>query len=182
MNKEKKIKWLKQALEMQGVSISKSITTRIVATYDKLLIKKGKFNIKDISKIEIAVEKEFPRDDVTYTYQPDLTEYKLEQYKDALVGKLPNRRITIIRRKLASSNINSIEKIGNYVLTKRLLILTEEEKKKIVDSKQGELISRSHSKYCVWENMLNYSDDAVHFFVEYSKIMGGLTPLESKKK
>jgi len=177
MKRKVKVKRLKQALELQGIELTKSVASRIVDTYDKLLIKKGKFNIKDISKIEIAIEKEFPKENsVTYTYESDASEGVLTKYKDALHYKLLNRRATIIRRELNTININSMATVGNYVITKRLLILTEEEKQKIISSKQGELSFRPYSKYCIWENVTNYSDEMISFFATYYKTMHELIP------
>ena len=177
MKKKKILKYTKSALSIQGIKINKRFLSIIIDTYKGVIRKGGSFNIRDIAKIETKYKKE-----EVYTYNKINGGNRL--YKDGIISKLKNRRVTIIRQFL-DEGINSTEKkISNVLITKRLLILTDKEKEEL-NKKLGvfsRLISRPHSKYCIWIKEGYYSDESLNVISEYAGIMDSLIPREEENK
>ena len=59
MQDKEKIIYLKLALRMQGINLEDKMIHRIIKTYDKVLIKKGDTDLKDIASIEGFIQETY---------------------------------------------------------------------------------------------------------------------------
>ena len=57
MTREQKTEYLRIGLALQGVGVSKEFCERVVATYDAILEKGGRFSIDDATTIEYELDK-----------------------------------------------------------------------------------------------------------------------------
>lgn len=82
---------------------------------------------------------------------------QVRKFRNAVEYKVDSRRVMI---RLISRNLVS-------VYTRELLELTEKQKKEYTETETSFLVSRSHSKYCVWHNISNFSVEAIHCIFDF---------------
>lgn len=59
MQDKEKLIYLEFALRMQNIGLEKKTLHRIIKTYDKILIKKGDTDLKDIASIEGFIQETY---------------------------------------------------------------------------------------------------------------------------
>lgn len=59
MTHDEKVNYLRLALSLQKISVTNEIADRVITTYQKILEKKGKFNIEDAVAIECMLDKKY---------------------------------------------------------------------------------------------------------------------------
>ena len=61
MTKIEKIRYLRIALNLQGIGVNNEIADRVIETYEKVQELKGKFTIKDAVDIEMAMNEKYAK-------------------------------------------------------------------------------------------------------------------------
>jgi len=59
MTREEEIKYLKIALNIQGINISERIADQVIETFEAVKKKKGNFSVNDAVGIELKVERKY---------------------------------------------------------------------------------------------------------------------------
>ena len=62
MSEEDKIRYLRIALQLQGINISVPIADQIIQTYEKICELKGDFSLDDATKIEVDISNKYEKD------------------------------------------------------------------------------------------------------------------------
>lgn len=61
MTREEKAEYLRIALNLQKIGVNTQTADRIIETYEKILKKKGDFNIKDAVDIEMKMDRKYAK-------------------------------------------------------------------------------------------------------------------------
>lgn len=61
MNHQDKVKYLKIALNLQGIGINLEMSDRVITTFDKVMELGDKFTIKDAVNIQFYLDKEYAK-------------------------------------------------------------------------------------------------------------------------
>ncbi len=59
LSTEEKVKYLKIALNLQGIGVDEETTERVIVTYEKIQDIGGKFNIHDAIDIQLRLDKKY---------------------------------------------------------------------------------------------------------------------------
>ena len=62
LSEEDKIKYLRLALQLQGINMGIPIADQIIQTYEKICELKGQFSLADAAKIEAEISKKYDKD------------------------------------------------------------------------------------------------------------------------
>lgn len=106
---------------------------------------------------------------------------KVLHYKNCVVYKLNNRRITVYKHAKGDK-----ESDGVVFYFRRLITFENEEDKKRVAGYNNalgtKLIFRPWSKHCVWLNSHSYSMEAFQCIVHFYELMSEIDTLERNKE
>ncbi len=62
MSEEDKIKYLRIALQLQGINMSVPVADQIIQTYEKICELGGKFSLEDAAEIEVDISNKYKKD------------------------------------------------------------------------------------------------------------------------
>lgn len=62
MSQEDKIRYLRIALQLQGINMGMPISDQIIQTYEKVCELGGNFSLKDAAEIEVGIQEKYKQD------------------------------------------------------------------------------------------------------------------------
>ena len=62
MTVEEKINYLRIALALQNIGVSNETADRVIATYESVLQKEGKFSISDAVEIQLTLDRKYAQE------------------------------------------------------------------------------------------------------------------------
>jgi hypothetical protein len=62
MSQEDKIRYLRIALQLQGINMGMPISDQIIQTYEKICKLGGNFSLKDAAEIEVGIQEKYKQD------------------------------------------------------------------------------------------------------------------------